>query len=141
MQVQRPPTKLVAGEIPITISFTAPRGQKLDDRWGDPTQLTISSTPENLLLAGEGRETGLSRQLKLNPEVTEGVLHVTARAAACDGEHGQPIQIQLPATYTSRTGHSVTIHRIPPMEPMTPWTWTCAAFTHRTQHTNPFGLD
>lgn len=90
-QAQRPATKLVAGDVPINISFSAPKGQKLDDRWGDPTQLTISSTPENLLLAGEGRETGLSRQLKLNPEVSEGVLHVTARAAACDGEHGQPI--------------------------------------------------
>ena len=37
MQVQRPPTKLVAGDIPINISFTAPKGQKLDDRWGDLT--------------------------------------------------------------------------------------------------------
>ncbi|HEY4536218.1 MAG TPA: NHL domain-containing thioredoxin family protein [Enteractinococcus sp.] len=111
MQVQRPPTKLVAGEIPITISFTAPRGQKLDDRWGDPTQLTISSTPENLLLAGEGRETGLSRQLKLNPEVTEGVLHVTARAAACDGEHGQPIPDSAAChLYQQDWGIPVTIH-------------------------------
>src|SRR5699024_4059464 len=91
MQVQRPPTKLVAGQVPIHISFSAPKGQKLDDRWGDPTQLTISATPENLLLAGAGRQTGLTRRLQLNPEITEGVLHVTARAAACDGEVGQQI--------------------------------------------------
>ena len=111
MQVQRPPTKLVAGEVPINISFTAPRGQKLDDRWGDPTQLTISSTPENLLLQGEGRDTGLTRQLKLNPEVTEGVLHVTARAAACDGEYGQPIPDSAAChLYQQDWGIPVTIH-------------------------------
>lgn len=111
MQVQRPPTKLVAGDVPINISFTAPKGQKLDDRWGDPTQLTISSTPENLLLQGEGRETGLTRQLRLNPEITEGVLHVTARAAACDGEHGQPIPDSAAChLYQQDWGIPVTIH-------------------------------
>src|SRR5690625_1684602 len=111
MQVQRPPTKLVAGDVPIYISFAAPKGQKLDDRWGDPTQLTISSTPENLLLAGDGRDTGLTRQLKLNPEVTEGVLHVTARAAACDGEPGQPIPDSAAChLYQQDWGIPVTIH-------------------------------
>lgn len=111
MQVQRPPTKLVAGDVPLKISFSAPKGQKLDERWGDPTQLTISSTPENLLLAGEGRETGLTRQLKLNPEVTEGVLHVTARAAACDGELGQPIPDSAAChLYQQDWGIPVTIH-------------------------------
>ena len=111
MQVQRPPTKLVAGDVPINISFTAPKGQKLDDRWGDPTQLTISSTPENLLLEGEGRETGLTRQLRLNPEITEGVLHVTARAAACDGEYGQPIPDSAAChLYQQDWGIPVTIH-------------------------------
>lgn len=111
MQVQRPPTKLVAGDVPINISFTAPHGQKLDDRWGDPTQLTISSTPPELLLAGEGHETGLTRPLKLNPEITEGVLHVTARAAACDGEPGQPIPDAAAChLYQQDWGIPVTIH-------------------------------
>ena len=111
MQVQRPPTKLVAGEVPINISFAAPSGQKLDDRWGDPTQLTVSSTPENLLLEGEGRETGLNRRLKLNPEISEGVLHVTARAAACDGEPGQPIPDSAAChLYQQDWGIPVTIH-------------------------------
>ncbi|MDN6356910.1 NHL domain-containing thioredoxin family protein [Yaniella sp.] len=110
-QAQRPATKLVAGDVPINISFSAPKGQKLDDRWGDPTQLTISSTPENLLLEGEGRETGLTRQLKLNPEVSEGVLHVTARAAACDGEHGQPIPDSAAChLYQQDWGIPVTLH-------------------------------
>ena len=35
--------------------------------------------------------TTLTRTLRLDPEATEGVLHITARAAACDGEHGRPI--------------------------------------------------
>jgi len=111
MQVQRPPTKLVAGQVPIHISFSAPKGQKLDDRWGDPTQLTISATPENLLLGGAGRQTGLTRRLQLNPEITEGVLHVTARAAACDGEVGQPIPDSAAChLYQQDWGIPVTIH-------------------------------
>lgn len=90
-QTQRPRTKVRAGEHRITVRFAAPSGQKLDDRWGDPTQLKISSSPENLLLGGEGTSTGLERTLQLNPEVAEGVLHITARAAACDGEPGGEI--------------------------------------------------
>ena len=48
-------------------------------------QLKISSTPENFLLDGAGTSQGLSRTLVLNPEIQEAVLHITARAAACDG--------------------------------------------------------
>ncbi|WFP16070.1 NHL domain-containing thioredoxin family protein [Citricoccus muralis] len=91
LQTQRPRTSVATGDFEISIGFAAPTGQKLDDRWGDPTQLKISSSPENLLLDGDGSTTGLTRTLRLNPEVTEGVLHITARAAACDGEPGQPI--------------------------------------------------
>lgn len=90
-QTQRPKTKVAAGNHELTVRFSAPKGQKLDDRWGDPTQLKISSSPEDLLLAGAGTSTGLRRTLELNPEVTEGVLHITARAAACDGEPGGEI--------------------------------------------------
>jgi hypothetical protein len=34
---------------------------------------------------------GLTRTLELNPDVVGGVLHITARAAACDGEPGGEI--------------------------------------------------
>lgn len=71
--------------------FAAPTGQKLDDRWGDPTQLRISSSPEEALAEGAGTAQGLRRQLVLADGVTEGVLHITARAAACDGEPGGEI--------------------------------------------------
>ena len=81
----RPATKLTGGTLEFTSRFTVPTGQKLDTRWGDPTQLKISSTPENFLLDGAGTSQGLSRTLVLNPEIQEAVLHITARAAACDG--------------------------------------------------------
>ena len=87
----RPKTKVTAGAHELTVRFSAPKGQKLDDRWGDPTQLKISSSPEELLLGGGGTSTGLRRTLELNPEISEGVLHITARAAACDGEPGGEI--------------------------------------------------
>ena len=84
-QTQRPKTPIAPGELTLKINFSAPTGQKLDDRWGDPTQLKVSSTPPELLLSGEGTSVGLVRTLVLSPDVPEGVLHFTARAAACDG--------------------------------------------------------
>lgn len=85
-QMQRPRTDLAPGDLQLTVRFAAPSGQKLDHRWGDPTQLKISATPPELLSAGSGTAQGLNRTLVLNGDVTEGVLHITARAAACDGE-------------------------------------------------------
>ncbi|NQD41281.1 NHL domain-containing thioredoxin family protein [Glutamicibacter halophytocola] len=90
-QTQRPKTRVQSGNHEILVRFAAPKGQKLDDRWGDPTQLKISASPEELILEGSGTSVGLTRTLVLNPEVSEGVLHITARAAACDGEPGGEI--------------------------------------------------
>ena len=90
-QTQRPKTAVEAGPMCLTVRFAAPKGQKLDDRWGDPTQLKISASPEELLVSGGGTATGLTRGIVLSDTVTEGVLHITARAAACDGEPGGEI--------------------------------------------------
>lgn len=90
-QSQRPSTTVAPGEHGITVRFSAPAGQKLDERWGDPTQLKVSASPEELILSGSGTSQGLTRTLVLNPEVAQGVLHISARAASCDGELGQPI--------------------------------------------------
>ena len=90
-QTQRPKTRVQSGNHEILVRFAAPKGQKLDDRWGDPTQLKISASPEELILEGGGTSVGLTRTLVLNPDVSEGVLHITARAAACDGEPGGEI--------------------------------------------------
>ncbi|MDZ4091018.1 MAG: NHL domain-containing thioredoxin family protein [Arthrobacter sp.] len=85
VQTHRPKSPVAPGLLELAVRFTAPTGQKLDDRWGDPTQLKISSTPPELLLAGGGTSVGLLRTLELSADVPEGVLHITARAAACDG--------------------------------------------------------
>lgn len=91
-QVQRPPERLT-GRTELEVLFTPPTGQKLDDRFGDPTQLTVSSSPPELLTHGAGTARGLTRALELDPQVGEGVLHVSVRAAACDGD---PITGELP---------------------------------------------
>jgi len=85
VQTHRPKSPVAPGTLELTVRFTAPTGQKLDDRWGDPTQLKISSTPHELLVAGGGTSVGLQRTLELSSDIPEGVLHITARAAACDG--------------------------------------------------------
>ncbi len=84
-QTQRPRTPVAPGELALQVRFSAPTGQKLDDRWGDPTQLKVSATPPELLAAGGGTSLGLSRSLTLAGGISAGILHITARAAACDG--------------------------------------------------------
>jgi hypothetical protein len=88
-RVVRPPTDLTpsaAGEVTLEVVFTPPPGQKLDDQYGPPTRLEVSATPVELLLAGAGTATELSRPLRLNPDLTAGVLHVTAQAGVCDND-------------------------------------------------------
>lgn len=90
-RTQRPTTPVTEGPLAVTVRFTAPTGQKLDDRWGDPTQLKISSSPESLIVSGGGTSQGLTREVVLSQEAGDGVLHITARAASCDGEPGGEI--------------------------------------------------
>lgn len=87
--VRRPPTVLAPGEIDFAVVFTAPPGEKLDDRFGPSTRLEISASPPSLLAEGDGAGTDLTRKIRLAPGVTEGVLQVVAQAASCDdgGEH------------------------------------------------------
>jgi hypothetical protein len=92
-QTHRPKSPVAPGLLELTVRFTAPTGQKLDDRWGDPTQLKISSTPPELLVAGGGTSVGLLRTLELASGIPEGVLHITARAAACDGPENEDGEI------------------------------------------------
>ena len=91
-RTQRPATRLPSGPIELVVAFTPPPGQKLDDRWGDPTMLQVSATPEHLVSDGDGRARGLRRTLTLAsgiPTVGDGptgTLHVSVQAAACDGD-------------------------------------------------------
>ncbi|MFJ8311781.1 MULTISPECIES: NHL domain-containing thioredoxin family protein [unclassified Streptomyces] len=85
-RTQRAATEVAPDGLQLDVVFQAPAGQKLDTRYGPSTRLLVSSTPPELLLAGEGTGTDLARGLSLNPEVAEGVLHVSAMAASCDDD-------------------------------------------------------
>jgi thiol-disulfide isomerase/thioredoxin len=85
-RTHRPRTEVAAGPVRLAVTFTPPTGQKLDHRYGDPTRLMVSATPESLLRAGAGSAPGLERVLELDPAAVDGVLHVSVQAAACDGD-------------------------------------------------------
>ncbi|MGY5114715.1 NHL domain-containing thioredoxin family protein [Streptomyces sp. 900105755] len=85
-RTQRAATEVAPGRLRLDVVFQAPAGQKLDTRYGPSTRLLVSSTPPELLLKGDGADTDLSRDLDLNPAITEGVLHVSAMAASCDDD-------------------------------------------------------
>ncbi|WP_031072083.1 NHL domain-containing thioredoxin family protein [Streptomyces sp. NRRL S-118] len=85
-RTRREATEIAPGTLRLDVVFHAPTGQKLDERYGPSTRLLVSSTPPELLAAGSGTGTDLSRELTLGPDVTEGVLHVSAMAASCDDD-------------------------------------------------------
>lgn len=86
---QRPVTEVAAGDVELVIAFEPPPGQKVDDRFGPPSQLLVEATPAALLKAGDGRGTDLTRTLVLDATVGDGVLHIAARAASCDAHGGE----------------------------------------------------
>jgi thiol-disulfide isomerase/thioredoxin len=85
-RTERPPSHLAPGEVTLDVIFTPAPGQKLDAQFGSPVRLTVSASPAELLLEGEGATTELSRRLVLNPAVPKGVLQVVAQAATCDAD-------------------------------------------------------
>ena len=87
-RVQRGATDLAPGAVELRIAFVPPAGQHLDDRFGDPTSLTVAASPPELLLDGAGTSTGLTRTLRLSPEISDGVLQVSVAAASCDDDGG-----------------------------------------------------
>ncbi|MEU7098737.1 NHL domain-containing thioredoxin family protein [Streptomyces longwoodensis] len=89
-RTQREATEVAPGPLALEVVFQAPAGQKLDTRYGPSTRLLVSATPPELLLEGEGADSGLVRGLELNPAVPEGVLHVSATAASCDDDPDNP---------------------------------------------------
>ena len=89
----RPRTEVAPGALTLTVNFTPPTGQKLDHRWGDPTRLVVSATPEGLLRDGSGSAQGLTRTLVLDPAAGDGVLHISVQAASCDGD---PVTGEVP---------------------------------------------
>lgn len=89
--VRRPPSVLSPGVVTLSIGYTPPPGEKLDDRYGPSTRLEISAAPPELLVAGGGVGTELTRTITLADGHTEGVLQVVAQAASCDSEAEHPV--------------------------------------------------
>lgn len=85
-RTQRPATEVAPGLLTLDVIFTPPAGQKLDETYGPATRLLVSATPPELLLAGSGADPALSRELRLDPAVGAGVLHISAMAASCDDD-------------------------------------------------------
>ena len=88
LRTQRPATTLRPGTLALSVVFSPPAGQKLDDRYGPSTQLVVSASPPELLASGAGTFQDLSAQLEIadlrDRGISHGVLHVSARAASCD---------------------------------------------------------
>jgi thiol-disulfide isomerase/thioredoxin len=80
---QRPVTELAPGPVALEVVFEPPPGQKLDERDGPATRLSVSASPPSLLISGDGASTGLVRSLVF-AAAGDGVLHVSAMGASCD---------------------------------------------------------
>lgn len=102
---ERPVTEVGPGPLSIRVLFTPPPGHKLDDSLGPSTQVTISTTPSSMLTSGAGVDTALERTLELDPAYTEGVLHVSARAASCDADP----TVEFPACHMHQQDWGVPI--------------------------------
>ena len=102
---ERPVTEVGPGPLTVRVLFTPPPGHKLDDSLGPSTQVTVSTTPSAMLTAGDGVDTTLERTLELDPAYTEGVLHVSARAASCDADP----TIEFPACHMHQQDWGVPI--------------------------------
>jgi hypothetical protein len=115
MRTARPALEVTAGELVINVTFSAPPGQKLDERYGPSSFLVVSSTPKELLIEGAGNSQELTRKIVLNPAITEGVLHVAAKGASCDeSEEGAQCHIHqqdwgIPVKVTSTGVGSVEL--------------------------------
>ncbi|MGW7344225.1 NHL domain-containing thioredoxin family protein [Streptomyces sp. NPDC054854] len=108
-RTRRAATEVAPGTLRLDVVFQAPAGQKLDTRYGPSTRLLVSSTPPELLLGGEGQGTDLFRELELNPEVPEGVLHVSAMAASCDDDPAN----EYPACHVHQQDWGVPVRLVP----------------------------
>lgn len=89
--VRRPPSVLAPGELEFAVVFTPPPGERLDDRYGPSTRLEVSASPPELLVAGAGVGTELTRRVRLAEGVPDGVLQVVAQAASCDSAAEHPV--------------------------------------------------
>ncbi|MDQ1602797.1 MAG: hypothetical protein QOE01_642 [Actinomycetota bacterium] len=107
-RTHRPVTEVAPGEVELVVVFTPPPGQKLDERYGPATRLSVTATPPALLKDGEGRVSDLHRTLVLDPHVGDGVLHVAAMAASCD----DAADVEFPACHVHQQDWGVPVRLI-----------------------------
>nr|WP_194720272.1 NHL domain-containing thioredoxin family protein [Cellulosimicrobium arenosum] len=116
-RTQRPVTEVAAGPLRLHVPFVPAPGHTLDDRFGPSTELRVSATPPGLLLSGAGTGTALGRDLVVAPDVAEGVIHVTARAASCDEvpllPDGTPDPDVFPACHLAQQDWGVPVRVVP----------------------------
>ncbi|CAB58305.1 MULTISPECIES: NHL domain-containing thioredoxin family protein [Streptomyces] len=106
--VLRGTTEAAPGTLRLEVAFRALAGQKLDQRYGPATRLLVSATPPELLRAGEGAGTELSRSLDLDPSVPEGMLHVSATAASCDDD----LDVPYPACHVHQKDWKIPVRLV-----------------------------
>ncbi|QSB05441.1 NHL domain-containing thioredoxin family protein [Natronoglycomyces albus] len=102
-RLTRKATSVAPGLLRLEVLFTPAPGQKLDDSFGPPVKVTVTSDPPHLLAAGAGDSTQLGREIRLAPGVDSGVLQVVAQAATCDAE------AEFPACHLTRQDWGVPI--------------------------------
>jgi thiol-disulfide isomerase/thioredoxin len=108
-RTRRAATDVTSGAFRLDVVFSAPAGQKLDERYGPATRLLVSATPPELLAEGGGKGTDLFRDLVLDPAVPEGVLHVSAMAASCDDDPAN----EYPACHVHQQDWGVPVRLTP----------------------------
>ena len=105
-QTERPATAVSnAGPLTVTVAFTPPEGHKLDDSFGPAVQVSVSTTPPAMLVSGGGTSSELEREIELDPNYSEGVIHVSARAASCDADPS----VEFPACHMHQQDWGVPI--------------------------------
>ncbi len=103
-RTHRPAAAVASGQLTVDVVFVPPPGQKLDDRYGPATHLVVSASPPELLASGAGAGVELRRTVTVSPAVAEGVLHVSVRAASCDGN-----DVEFPACHVHQQDWGVPV--------------------------------
>ncbi len=113
LRTQRPSIEVRPGEVAVSVVFTPPTGQKLDERYGPATFMVVSSSPPELLADGAGNGTELERTIVIadlrQSGVVDGVLHISARCASCDDPDAEGAA-EFPACHVHQQDWGVPIH-------------------------------
>lgn len=129
MKTARAATMLAGETLELIARFSAPTGQKLDNRWGDPTQLTVDATPPEFILDGAGVSQGGYNERSFSTRTLSTPFCIFPPAPP-------PVTVNLaekspstpPATSTSKTGRCPSTLPEPPTTPAS-WSLTYAAST------------